>query len=219
MLLCVLASRLCERFTCRTVNGFGLVIASAAFASSSFCTSVYILYFTYSILFGTGLALCFTANSIAVRHYFNKRYSLATGIISAASGLGTLIAGPIIQPLTDTFGWQNAYRMFSGIFVFLLFFIFIVDPNVEEPSNSHSMNNNSDKNNKLQVDSAEPVSLVTIPRRIVLGFIDISVWTFSEYVIMVVAVVVVSFGHYTALIHMVSTEYTSVSNTNITTVN
>lgn len=199
--MCVFASKVCERFTCRVAHGVGSVFAAAGFALSSMCNSVYLLYVTYSLLFGIGASLCYTASFITIRQYFHKHYSMAMGLITAGAGSGTLIIGPAMQSLTDAFGWQNTFRIIAGIFVFALLFVFILDPNVNEPNNN--------KKNEASHEEALPEE-VAIPRKIVLGFLDLSVWKFPEFVIVVVAIFVGSFGHYTAMIHIVSTYLLSI---------
>jgi len=172
--------------------GVGLVLYATGFALSSLCKSIYPFYFTYSLLLGMGGSLAYTSTFISIRQYFDKHYSLAMGIGTAGAGLGTLAIGPVMQTLTDSFGWPNTFRIFAGALVFFLLFVFVVDPNVEE--NQHT---SSDSENPLKEETS-------IPRKIVLGFLDLSVWRFPEYTVSVIAIFFGIFGHYVAMIHMVS---------------
>ncbi|KAK3753649.1 hypothetical protein QZH41_014755, partial [Actinostola sp. cb2023] len=193
LFMCVFTSKLCERYTCRITMGVGLVSYATGFALSSLCRSIYPFYFTYSLLLGMGGSLTYTSMFISIRQYFDKHYSLAMGIGTAGVGLGTLAIGPAMQTMTDSFGWPNTFRIFAGAFVFFLLFVFVVDPNVEE--NQHEVTS-SDSENPLKEETS-------IPRNIVLGFLDLSVWRFPEYTVSVIAIFAGSFGHYPALIHMV----------------
>jgi MFS family permease len=129
-----------------------------------------------------------------VRKYFKKKYSLAMGIMTAGAGMGMLSVGPVVQYLIDAFGWENTFRIFAGAFAAFIPFVFILDPNVEQC--------------EVQITTAmEQISIekdVIKPRKIVLGFVDLSVWTFPEFTICVIAIFFGCFGHYTPLIHMVS---------------
>lgn len=201
-----IASKLSEKYTCRIAHGLGLIMIITGLTLSSLCRSVYPLYFTYSTMIGIGTALAYTSAYIAIRQYFNRRYSLAMGITSAGGGLGTLVVGPAMQALMDSFGWENTFRIIAGIFVLQFMFVIVVDPNVETESNNEA------RQKSMENPSKEVASVVTssmtdnerIKNTIVLGFLDVSVWKFSEYMICVIAIFVSSFGQYTGLIHMVS---------------
>ncbi|XP_031569302.1 monocarboxylate transporter 10-like [Actinia tenebrosa] len=195
LFLCVVTAKLCEKFNCRTVNRVGLISFVMGFALSSLCNSIYPLYITYSLLNGFAGSCTHTSNFILVRQYFKKRYSLAMGIVTAGAGIGMLSVGPLVQYLTDTLGWKNTFRVFAGIFGAFIPLTIVLDPNVESceevPIETVMQENSIEKDIKIK------------PRKIVLGFLDLSVWTFPEFTISVVAIFIGSWGHYTTLIHMI----------------
>lgn len=194
----VFTSMVSDKCTCRIAHGLGLVLLGVGFAVSSVSRSVNLLYITYSIPVGIGTSFAYASGYIAVRQYFNKRYSLAIGIVSAGTGGGPLAFGPVFEILTDRFGWQNTFRIISGTFVFLFLFVFILDSNIE---GLNSLNNTEINEKKPQ---KSPVVNESIRREVVLGILDLSFWKFPDYVICVVAITIECFGQYTALIHMVS---------------
>ena len=48
--------------------------------------------------------------------YFSfRRISLANGIVTAGSGVGTIAMGPIMQLVVNNLGWANAARVLGGV--------------------------------------------------------------------------------------------------------
>lgn len=194
--LCIISTKLCEKYGCRIVIIVGLTTSTTGLIISSFSNSLYPLYFTYSILIGFGASCTLSSNVIMVRKYFKKSYSLAMGIRLAGAGMGMLTFGPFVRYLIDSYGWRNTFRIFAGILAFLISFSFIFDPNVEACEEITTRTEEIDEN------FVEKKSMK--PRKIVLGFLDLSVWTFPEFTISVVGIFIGSWGHLTPLIHMVS---------------
>ena len=216
---------------------------------SSLSSSIYLLYFTYSLLIGFGGACTFASHFIMLRKYFKKHYSLAMGIRTAGAGVGVLTFGPFVQHLIDLFGWENTFRIFAGIFAALIPFAFIMDPNVEQceqknyktpppttatpvttitetpPTTPLTTPPTTPPTTPLTPPLTTPLTTATRhvtataaivelgspiqedmikPRKIVLGFVDLSVWTFPEFTVCVIAIFFGHLAHYTPLIHMVS---------------
>lgn len=184
---CLFFCKLSEIYTCRIINGFGCMAYVLGLVLSSLSRSIYVLYLTYSVLIGLGGAATFSATSIIVRKYFKKWHSLAVGIQLAGGGIGMLAVGPVMGGLISRFGWRNAFRITSGPFVFLLLCVYILDPNVKEHEPTVTCGQSS-----------------LIPRKIVLKILDLSVWKFPEFKLCTIATSFGLFGHYTAMIFLVS---------------
>lgn len=75
-----IASFLTDRYGCRKVTIAGSILASLGFVISSFSNSMEMLFFTFGILAGFGLSLCYVAAVVIVAYYFDKRRSFATGL-------------------------------------------------------------------------------------------------------------------------------------------
>ena len=87
-----IASNLCERFGCRLIAAIGGLIGVLGFLMTSFANSVYVIYFTYSVVWGFGSSLSYatttfvigeinifhifhsTVNSISVLNSYNSFY-------------------------------------------------------------------------------------------------------------------------------------------------
>ena len=63
------ASSLCQRFSCRLVAAAGGLIAVLGFLMTSFANSVYVMYFTYSVVWGFGSSLSFAASTIVLGEF------------------------------------------------------------------------------------------------------------------------------------------------------
>jgi len=81
----------------------------------SFVHNIVILYITFSIPFAMGVSVIYVTATVIATHYFDKRRSIALGIVTAGQGLGTMILGPSIQALVDVLDWRNTFRVFAGI--------------------------------------------------------------------------------------------------------
>lgn len=112
-----IASTLTDRFGCRRVTIAGALLASAGFVLSSMANSLEILFFTFGIMSGLGLALCYVAAIVIVAYYFEKRRALATGLSVCGSGIGTFIFAPFIRYLVEKYAWRGATLILAGCFL------------------------------------------------------------------------------------------------------
>lgn len=112
-----IASFLTDRYGCRKVTVAGSIMASTGFILSAFADSMEMLYFTFGILSGFGLSLCYVAAVVIVAYYFDKKRSFATGLSVCGSGIGTFIFAPIIQILIEEYGWRGTTLILAGVFL------------------------------------------------------------------------------------------------------
>nr|CAD7454744.1 unnamed protein product [Timema tahoe] len=109
------ASYLTDRFGCRKVCIFGAFLAAFGFMISSVANSIELLIFTFGIVSGVGLALCYVAAVVIVAYYFDKRRSLATGLAVCGSGIGTFLFAPLSHYLLEEFGWRGTTLILAGL--------------------------------------------------------------------------------------------------------
>ena len=115
-LLGPLTTCLCERFGCRIVTISGGLICLTGLLTSSLTTSLLTLYLTYGVVFGSGVSLCYFPTIVVLSKYFKRRIALVNGLVTAGSGVGTLIMSPLVQMLFLRFGVANTFRIVAGIF-------------------------------------------------------------------------------------------------------
>jgi len=110
-----IATSLCERLGCRTVGIIGGVIGAIGTLLASFSNSIFKMYLTEGFLFGVGASLCYFPSVIILPQYFNKKLSLANGLVSCGSGVGTMAMGPIINLINAHYGWRTSIRLSTGL--------------------------------------------------------------------------------------------------------
>lgn len=114
-LLGPLATSLCQKFSCRTTTMIGCFIAAGGCLLGSISPNISCMTFTYGFLFGVGASLCYFPTVIILGQYFSRRLSLANGMTSSGSGVGTLCMGPVLQKLIQYFGFRNTMRISAGM--------------------------------------------------------------------------------------------------------
>ncbi|KAL7644471.1 UNVERIFIED_CONTAM: hypothetical protein RMT77_005303 [Armadillidium vulgare] len=110
-----IVSALTNKYGCRPVCIAGAVIASLAYASTVFATSVPYLMVTQGCIAGFGFGLIYLPAVVAVGYYFESKRALATGIAVCGSGVGTMIFPPLVNILIENFGWQGTNLIIAGI--------------------------------------------------------------------------------------------------------
>ena len=141
-----------------------------------------------------------TCTFLVAAKCFDRRRSLATGLVSSGTGLGIFVCGPIVQELLDIIGLQNTYRILTAfpLVVCVLAGTF-PSRNVEEVGEE-------DKKFDVQVDKDQAVhneekQKICLPRR---KMFDCSVWKTPRFTVVTIAYTVVVLGDYVPLMHLVS---------------
>ena len=123
-----LSTSLCERLGCRPVAILGGLIAALGTMLASFSTDIYKMYLTYGVLFGIGASMCYFPSVIILPQYFQRHLSLANGLVSCGSGVGTMVMGPVMQQLLLYVGWTNTIRVASGLMISVTLISFLYRP-------------------------------------------------------------------------------------------
>ena len=111
-----LTSMLVNRLGCRLTAILGGLSGSIGLLLSSFASSIYVIYGTYSVLFGFGGSCIFVSSYVVTSQYFERNRSIATGILASGTGLGVLGMAPVLQGLLDSFDWRKTYRLTAAIY-------------------------------------------------------------------------------------------------------
>ena len=180
-----IAATMSSKYGCRPVSMTGGIIFSLGLVLSSFAPNIYTLYFTYGVMIGFGASLCYFSTIVAVGKYFYRRLSLANGIISSGSGIGSLVMGPVLNNLLKAIGWRNTLRIYSGMML-----IVCVNSLLFRPINSHidpayAKNEESKENKKVKL-------------------IDLKIFRNKSYIIWCVSLSVFILGYFVPFVHLVS---------------
>ena len=108
---------LVEKFGTQKVCILGAFISAFAFFISTFSPNIYVMMATYGFLAGAGLGTMYIPAQTAVGYYFEKKRSLATGIITCGSGAGAFLLAPLATFLLKYYdgGWEGPTRIFAAM--------------------------------------------------------------------------------------------------------
>ncbi|CAF1393643.1 unnamed protein product [Adineta steineri] len=109
------ASALCNRWGCRPIGIIGSIIASLAVALSIFSPNIYIMWLLFGCIGGIGMGLIYLPSIIMVGYYFEDKRAIATGIVTAGTGIGSITFGPLSRVLFNSFGWKYALVTLAAI--------------------------------------------------------------------------------------------------------
>ncbi|XP_071499047.1 monocarboxylate transporter 14-like [Diadema antillarum] len=106
---------LINRFGYRVMATLGGLMSSLGVLLSVFAPSRLMLCLTYGVVSGFFAGALFPANAVALANYFDKNFSTIRGISSGGSGIGIILFPPLVQFLTDVYGWQGSLLIVSAI--------------------------------------------------------------------------------------------------------
>jgi len=113
----LLAGKLQDRFGPFWISVTGSILVSLSFFLFAYTSSLYSLFFFYSVLGGAGLGFGFGTVVPVVAKWFPDRTGLAIGIALAGFGGGSAIFGSFANlVLFPRFGWRSSCIILSGIF-------------------------------------------------------------------------------------------------------
>ncbi|XP_046328461.2 monocarboxylate transporter 9-like [Haliotis rufescens] len=109
------AGILTDKYGCRTVTICGAAIAAFGLITSSFASSISVLYFTYGVVFGIAFALVSVPSKVIVNQHMKQRRSLANCVSSSGSGIGGAALSAGLHHLSNTYGWRGMILITASI--------------------------------------------------------------------------------------------------------
>ena len=191
-----LTSALVNRLGCRLTGIIGGLSCVSGLLLSSLASSVYIMYVTYSVLFGFGGSCLYLSSYVITSQYFVKNRSIATGITASGSGIGVLSVAPMLQALLDSFDWRKTYRITAGIISVVCVLCLTFDPTVAK----RGENSIDDRTCEEQEMSHEQGEQVQEEKK---KWFDLSVLKEKVFVVLTLCNTVASIGHNTPRLHLV----------------
>ena len=194
-----LTSALVNRLGCRLTAIIGGVSCVSGLLLSSLASSIYIMYITYSVLFGFGASCLFVSSYVTISQYFEKYLSIATGILASGSGIGVLSVAPMLQALLDSFDWRKTYRITAAIISVVCVLCLTFDPTVTNSKKAKNQTlNGEDEDLKNQDEQKEGTT--EKPNK----WIDLSVFKEKVFVILTLSFALALLGHHVPRLHLVS---------------
>ena len=114
----------------RNVVGLGGILCSAGLICTSFIHSLTMLYVTYGLLCGFGIAFAYGITIGNTVRFFPDKRGLIAGISTAAYGAGSIIFPPIMQSLIGSGGVMFTFRVLGILFgvMIIIAACFITEP-------------------------------------------------------------------------------------------
>ncbi|XP_077977507.1 monocarboxylate transporter 10-like [Glandiceps talaboti] len=188
-LMSPVASILTDKLGCRKTAIIGAIIAFVGCISSSFAKRLELLFLTYGILLGTGASLTYTPSLVILGHYFKKRLGLANGLVTAGSGLFTIIMPILLEYLVSKVGLWNSIRFISGL-VFLLIPCALTFKSLLPPGVNYGSTSNLEIHNGCKGRLSR--------------YINVNIWKNRNYIIWCVAVPIGLFGYFVPFVHLIN---------------
>ncbi|OAA61591.1 Major facilitator superfamily domain, general substrate transporter [Akanthomyces lecanii RCEF 1005] len=136
--LVVSVCRLFPRYA-RWFTLLGLLIASMALVSSSFCTSVSQLIITQGIMFGLGGCIAYCPCTLYIDEWFIKRKGMAYGIVWSAAGFGGTVLPLMIEAMLAKLDFKMTTQACAGVlFATAAPLSFLVKPRLPVASNPYT---------------------------------------------------------------------------------
>ncbi|KAL9954153.1 hypothetical protein ACROYT_G041654 [Oculina patagonica] len=191
-----LTSALVNRLGCRLTAIIGGLSCVSSLLLSSLASSIFIIYITYSVLFGFGGSCLFVSSYVITSLYFDNNRSIATGILASGTGLGVFAVAPILQALLDSFDWRKTYRITAGIFSIVCVLCLTFDPTVTKKGESQDTEGEKEE---LEYQAEQEERTVKIPNK----WMDFSVFKEKMVVVLTLSFTVAFLGHHTPRLHLV----------------
>nr|XP_034334461.1 uncharacterized protein LOC117691801 isoform X2 [Crassostrea gigas] len=178
------ASALVNRFGHRVVMITGGILCSVAVFGSSFVTELGQMFGSFSVIYGIGACMSISPTMTIAPNYFDKYMTLAVGLMTAGSSVGTLIMAPLSQALIDAIGWRNTFRCFAGTCLFSAACCCLVRPLPSAATET-----------PLETIKQSPAGKLMK---------ELKLWKNRVFIIWTCAVTCVMFGYYIPYVHLVS---------------
>jgi MFS family permease len=98
----------------------GAVLTSIGLLSSSYAHSLGVLYLTWGVLVGSGMALSLFAGVVCVNKWFSSKRAVASGIGNTGAAVGPFLFGALWSVMTASYGWRGTLRMLAASDLVLL---------------------------------------------------------------------------------------------------
>jgi len=111
------AGRLQDKKGPRVVATIGGLLLGGGFILASFTNSLSVLYTTYGIIAGAGIACAYVTPIATGVKWFPDKRGLVTGLIVCGFGAGSAFLAPLASHIIYTMGWRMAYVILGVLFL------------------------------------------------------------------------------------------------------
>ena len=104
---------LADRFGPRLVCSAGMVLIALGLLLTSWAPALWMVYLSYGLLVGLGIAFVYTPSIASVQPWFALRRGLAGGIASSGVGAGTLLVPVLVAMAIGPMPWREAMQVLA----------------------------------------------------------------------------------------------------------
>jgi len=117
-LFAVVTGNLIDRFGPRTLFPFGATFLAMGLAAASRITAIWHLYLFFGVVMAIGInTMAFPSHMSLIPKWFIRKRGLASGLVAAGIGVGTMVMAPFIQFMIDTVSWRHAFLILASIVI------------------------------------------------------------------------------------------------------
>jgi MFS family permease len=117
-LFAIVTGNLIDRLGPRRLFPLGATVMAMGLAATSRITAIWHLYLFFGVATAIGLStLSFPPHMSRIPQWFIRKKGLASGLVAAGVGVGTMVMAPVIQLMIDTGGWRSAFLILGGILI------------------------------------------------------------------------------------------------------
>jgi MFS family permease len=112
----IVSGSLVDRFGPRILFPLGATFLAIGLAAASRITVIWHLYLFFGVIMAIGTTtLSYAPHMSLIPKWFARRRGLASGVVLAGWGVGTMVLAPVIQVMIDTLGWRSALLILACI--------------------------------------------------------------------------------------------------------
>lgn len=111
----IVGGKILNKFGPRKVVSCAAIIFGGGMFLSGFSKSLGWMYMTYGVCVGVGMAIIYICTISNTLKFFNDRRGFASGVLTAGTGVSSVIAAPIAQALIDSYNVLVALRVIGGV--------------------------------------------------------------------------------------------------------
>ena len=104
-----------DRFGARRVLVLSAVLYTITLVLVAFMDHLWSLHFSFGVLRGIAQVIFMVPLMAAVAMWFNRRLGLGTGVLWAASGIGSAVFAPLLPFMVGNLGWQNTFLLICAV--------------------------------------------------------------------------------------------------------
>ena len=92
----------------------GAALTSAGLLASSYARTLAVLYLTWGVMVGGGMALSLFSGVVCVNRWFSSKRAVASGIGNTGAAVGPFLFGALWSAMSAEHGWRGNVRMLAA---------------------------------------------------------------------------------------------------------